>query len=235
MNTRRYFPGLVVKAAVLVLLAEAAVMSLLHFLDFQSPLAEAAVDSLLLALIVTPFFVRWSFRIAGLLAESEEKFRTLSEKSMVGIFMVQDGVFRYVNPKLCEISGYNAEELVGKKGPMDMVPPGEHGMVGASMARLLSGELSSDRREFTGLKKGGAPQDVEVYVSAVSYAGRPALLGTLMDITERKRAEGAIKEAEARTRLILNSSGDGIIGVDRTGRVLFANRSAREMLGWSQE
>ncbi|RLI83095.1 hypothetical protein DRP07_04005, partial [Archaeoglobales archaeon] len=53
-------------------------------------------------------------RMEEKLKDSEEMFRKLAEKSLVGIYLIQDGVFRYVNPKMAELWGYGVEELIGR-------------------------------------------------------------------------------------------------------------------------
>ncbi len=63
------------------------------------------------------------------LKESEEKFRKLVEKSLVGVYIIQEGVFRYVNPRLARIFGYTVDELINKKGPADLTHPDDRKVV----------------------------------------------------------------------------------------------------------
>ncbi len=167
------------------------------------------------------------------LQESENKFKTLAERSLVGIFLAQDGVMKYVNPKMLEILGRTREEVVGKMRAEDFLLPEEMPVVGSHISKLLSGEMAYDLREHRARDKDGRVKDIEVYVSATAYEGRPAIIGTMQDITGRKRMETALREEEERTRLILESAGDGIIGVNGRGEVLFANGAAQSALGWT--
>lgn len=134
-------------------------------------------------------------RAEKLLKESEGKFRTLTEKSLVGVYLVQDGLFRYVNPKLAEIFGYGLNELVDKKGPRDLVQPEDWPLVNENLRRRLEGEISDINYAFRGLKKDGAAIMVEVFGAKSEFGGRPAVLGTLLDITARKAAEAELKNA----------------------------------------
>ena len=169
------------------------------------------------------------------LLESEDKFRTLTEKSLVGVYLVQDGIFRYCNPALADIFGYHTDELSGKKGPKDVVSPEDWPLVIENLRKRSDGEVESLTYGFRGKKKSGEIIDIEVYGSKTTFSGKPAVIGTLLDVTERKRMEEALRDAEERSRLILKSVADGIIGVDTGGRILFANESAQAMLGWTFE
>jgi len=128
------------------------------------------------------------------LRESETKFRDLVTKSLVGVYLIQDGLFRYVNPKLAEIFGYKVEELVDKKGPEDLVYPKDWHIVERNLRKRLSGEVDSVNYTFRGLTKDGQIIHVEVYGSKTEYRGRPAIIGTLIDITGRIRTEREVKE-----------------------------------------
>lgn len=131
-----------------------------------------------------------------LLRESEDKFRSLTEKSLVGVYLVQNGLFRYVNPKLAEIFGYTAEDLIDQKGPQHLVAPEDWPMVGENLRKRLEGESSDINYTFRGLKKDGTLIDVEVFGSKSEFNGRPAVLGTLLDITARKEAERVLLDSK---------------------------------------
>jgi diguanylate cyclase (GGDEF)-like protein/PAS domain S-box-containing protein len=139
-------------------------------------------------------------RMEEALRESENKFRDLAEKSLVGIYLVQDGVFKYVNAKLAEINGYSVEELIDKKGPKDIVFPEDWPMVEENTRKRLSGEVESLLFEFRGIPKDNRIINLEAYGSQTMYRGRPAVIGTLLDITDRKRAEDKLRESEERFR-----------------------------------
>ncbi|MBI5744976.1 MAG: PAS domain S-box protein [Elusimicrobia bacterium] len=132
-----------------------------------------------------------------LLKDSENKFRSLTEKSLVGVYMVQSGVFKYVNPKLAEIFGYAAEELIDRKGPQDLVTPEDWPTVGENLRKRLEGDISDINYSFLGLRKDGTVIDVEVFGSKSEFNGRPAVLGTLLDITARKEAERVLLDSKA--------------------------------------
>lgn len=132
-------------------------------------------------------------RALDALRKNEEQFRTLAESSLTGIYLFQDNVFQYVNPAFERIFGYAPGELVGKSGPMELTHPDDRTQVQENIRRREQGELRNIRYEFRGVKKDGSIIFVEVFGSRLEHKGKPAIIGTLIDITERKRAEERIR------------------------------------------
>lgn len=129
------------------------------------------------------------------LQASEEKFKALSEQSITGIYLIQDGKFAYVNPRLAEILGFQQEEMIGLS-VLDLVAETDREIVRENFRKRLSGEVPSIHYTFRALNKNGSEVEMEVHGSSMMYQGRLAIIGTLLDITERKRAENDLKEAK---------------------------------------
>jgi diguanylate cyclase (GGDEF)-like protein/PAS domain S-box-containing protein len=125
--------------------------------------------------------------------EKEAQFRATMEAAQVGIFVLQEGVFRYVNPFLVGLSGYAEEDLVNRLGAHDLVIPEQRAMVLEQMRRRAAGE---DGRpcELTGLRKDGTTVPVMILGSPATYEGKPASVGTLLDISAQKEAEHRARE-----------------------------------------
>lgn len=166
------------------------------------------------------------------LQESERKFRNLAEKSVVGIYVIQENVFKYVNSKLAEILGYKPEEIIGKFGPDTVVHPEDWPMVRDYLQNRISGKIESVHYEFRGIRKDGQLYYAEVYGSATVYEGKPAVIGTLLDITERKKTEQRLIEAEKRYRSIFENAMEGIFQATNDGRILVVNPALSRMLGY---
>ena len=124
-----------------------------------------------------------------LMADAEGWFRSLVEQSIMGIYCIQDGRFRYVNPYLADVFGYSREEMEQADGLLRVVHPDDRGRVAENVRRRLSGELPALRYSFRGLRADGEVLYLEVHGSRVDIDGRPALIGVGYDITERVRAE----------------------------------------------
>ena len=127
------------------------------------------------------------------LRAAEEQFRGLVEQSIAGTYIVQNGRFVYVNPRLVEIFGYDsADELIGCDATM-VVAEADRGMVLENMRRRTEVEVESVNYAFTGVRKDGAMVDIGVHGARATHGGRPAVIGLLQDISEKKRAEEQIQ------------------------------------------
>src|SRR6185369_15669742 len=105
--------------------------------------------------------------------------------------------FVYVNPRLAEIFGYEAQELMDTVTVEGLVMEEDRQFVQEHMDKRLAGELATVHYHFRGIRKDGSQVFVEVLGTRTDYDGRPAVLGTLLDITERKRAEQDLAEASS--------------------------------------
>ncbi|MEW6599803.1 MAG: GAF domain-containing protein, partial [Nitrospirota bacterium] len=119
---------------------------------------------------------------------SEEKFRLLAEQSITGTCVIQDGGFLYVNPRLAEILDFTPEEMI-RRQVLELVAEQDRDMVQENMRKRISGEVATMHYIFLALKKDGSEVTMEVFGSSLVYKGRPAIIATLLDITERRQAE----------------------------------------------
>ncbi|HEX3000777.1 MAG TPA: PAS domain S-box protein, partial [Methanoregula sp.] len=169
------------------------------------------------------------------LAEAEEMFRNPVEHSPVGVYLQQDNIIRYANPRFAEMLGYTRDEVLNKPFE-ELADPDHHSRVCVMGSPQQEGEADSHSRcaEFTGRKKDGTPIELEIFEAPMEYKGHPAFYGTLVDITERKKADAAMRESEEKTRLILDSAAEAIYGVDETGRCVFYNPSCARLTGYTR-
>ncbi len=123
------------------------------------------------------------------LKQSEEKFRLLSDKSRVGIYIIQDGKMPYVNPAFAQMFGRTADEIMNMPSPQSLLVPAHVEGVRARLQQELRGENDGQAASFSGARKDGSIVDIEAWGGMIDYQGQPAVLGTAMDVTERKRAE----------------------------------------------
>jgi diguanylate cyclase (GGDEF)-like protein/PAS domain S-box-containing protein len=146
--------------------------------------AEAVFDDLDLANLPAPS--------EAASPSTEIGFRPFVEKAVVGLCLIQDGRFRYVNPKLAAIFGHSTEQLLALESILDLVADEDQPAVRDEIRKGLEEEQPAVPFTFTAVRKNGERIDVEAHATATALEGRPAVLGTLFDITERKRAEARI-------------------------------------------
>ncbi len=127
------------------------------------------------------------------LRAAEEQFRGLIEQSIAGTYIVQDGQFAYVNPRYAEIFGYaSTEELIGRDF-LSMVAEKDRDTAAENIRRRIEGDVDMINYEFTGLRKDGSTVEIGVHGARATHGGRPAVIGLIQDISEKKRAEEQIQ------------------------------------------
>ena len=127
------------------------------------------------------------------LRESEIKFKSYAEQAIVGVYLLQDEVFKYVNPKFAEMFGYTVEECLKDMSFKNLVYTEDLAIVTEQVGKRTAVKDDFVHYFFRGVKKNGQIFDVEVYGSSSIHEGRLAAAGTILDITERRRAEEEIK------------------------------------------
>lgn len=155
--------------------------------------------------------------------ESEQKYRTLVEQAAVGIVIVQEGIFSYVNSWFAHMTGYSVKELVGN-------PLKEH-IVSEELISLLQGDTTP--HEATMQHKDGHTIYVECNSGPTTFREEPALLLIVRDITERKAAEIALHQSEKRYKNLFENAPIGIYRTTPDGRILMANPTLMRLLGYS--
>ena len=123
---------------------------------------------------------------------AEPEFRQLVERSPVGTYVIQSDRYRYANPKLGEILGYRPGELAGAEIAPLVVEADRAGVLSRIRGITMGAEAAS--YAFRAIRKDGEIIDVEVHESASDLDGRAAVIGSMLDITERKRTEAQAAE-----------------------------------------
>jgi two-component system, sporulation sensor kinase E len=170
------------------------------------------------------------------LKEAELKFRTLTEKSMVGIYIVQDGKFTYVNPRFAEVFGYEPEELINTVVVESIIHESYSELLTESVRRRMEGEVESLNYEALGKKKDGTPNWVEFYGSSAIIENKPTIIGSMIDITERKKAEEELKSSEHKYKLLFDSNPSPMWMIARDDMSIIAyNDAAAKLYGYTHD
>ena len=126
------------------------------------------------------------------LRESEYKFRSLVEQSIAGVYIIVDGRFAYVNPRLAEIFGRAPSEIIGTE-LLGHVVDGDRPVVARLIDDLISARIGNIQYNFGGRRSDGSTVDIDAHATRSAFEGKPAVIGMLQDITERRRAQEQIQ------------------------------------------
>ncbi len=165
------------------------------------------------------------------LKESEEKYRTLVESSLVGTYIFQDGKFKFVSGQLVSILGFSKDEILDTRSIFEFVHPDDRQKVFEMFASNLKGDISSGSFSFRVMKKNGEIAWVEVFNNPIIYEGKPALLGTMLDITDKIKAE---QRDKLLSNLLLNLN-DAVVITDEQATILEVNDAFCRITGYSKD
>lgn len=168
------------------------------------------------------------------LRKSENKMRSIFRAAPTGIGVVVNRVFKEVNQRLCEITGYNRDELIDQSARIIYPSDEEYEYVGREKYRQIA-EKGTGTVETRFRRKDSTLINVLMSSTPID----PADLGrgvtfTALDITERKRAEEALRESEERYRKLLEFA-PVAIAVHADDRIIFINRTGVRLLGAASE
>ncbi len=165
---------------------------------------------------------------------SERRFRALIEKSSDGIALV-DGTGRmlYLSPSIKEVQGYSPEELLGRNA-FELMHPDDQELTRTRLAELLRGTRSVSAEYRFRHKDGSWPWFKGVGTNMLDDPDVGAIVVNFQDISERKGAEQALRDSEARTRAIVDTAMDCIVTINHEGKILEFNPAAERVFGYSR-
>jgi len=143
------------------------------------------------------------------LKKSEHDYRHLIEHASEAIFVIQDEVFRLVNPQAARLSGYPEQELINQQFTRFVHPDDSEQLIRYFRMRSTGSQVPS-HYTFRIIHKDQTIRWVELSVVAITWNGSPAILNFLTDITDRKRAEDALRASEQNYRHLIEHAGEAI-------------------------
>ena len=143
----------------------------------------------------------------------EEAYRTLVKNSFQGLVIMQDEKVVFANSAIASITGYSIEELYSKswQSIVGIVHKDDMGRVMHKLNKLVQGNEKAQHNSFRIIHKNGSIRWVEVFSSLINYKANPAIQVAYIDITDRKKAEEALKESMLRYEKLLEESPAGIV------------------------
>ena len=166
---------------------------------------------------------------AEAIRESEARYRQLSEASFEGIVVAVDGKILDINRAFARMFGYAPDEMIGKT-PLDLVQPESYAIVADHIGRG-----SEECYAAVGRKKDGTLFPMEIQGRGTLYHGQKARVTAIRDITERVKAEQAVRESEERLRATFDNATSGMALVSLEGKFARVNAALCQMYGYEEQ
>ncbi|WP_426671530.1 PAS domain S-box protein [Mucilaginibacter sp. McL0603] len=170
------------------------------------------------------------------LRDAELKFRTMAEKSMVGVYIVKNGKFIYVNPRFAEVFGYAPEELTDTVPIETIIHESYRHITTENVRKRITGEVESVHYEAMGQKKDGTTNWVEFFGSRAIIDNEPTIIGSMIDITKRRKAEEELRSSEQKYKLLFDSNPLPLWMISKDDlSIIAANDAAASLYGYTKE
>lgn len=212
--------------------------SLMPFLEYSLFLGAL---SLLLGgvvyLILKVFPVRSLAHTLTLLNQERQRFQVIFQSNLMAVAILdRDGNILDVNPTFLHLTGMNKKELLGRNF-IDQAGLKPEKEVRSLFQELLEGKRNSFHLEMAYQGRNGSPRwgDLSLFALREAPGGEISSYAMFNDITERKHAEAALEQSEAKYRALVETSFDWIWEVDVQGRYTYASARVNEILGYTPE
>ena len=162
----------------------------------------------------------------------DNKFEALVEQSLAGIYIVQDGVFRYVNPEFARMMGFDSpEQIAHHLKVIDLIAAEDHHTTQLNLDKHAKDVHLHLRYRAKGRRRDGSAIALEGHGRGIQTSNGPAIIGLAIDVTERLKTEAALRQSEQLLRAVVEGTHDAIFVKDRHGRYLMANQATANILG----
>ncbi len=168
---------------------------------------------------------------------AEEAYRAVVDHSLQGLAVVQDMRIVFANQAVADIIGYSIDELLtlSPDAVRALVHPDDQQLVWGRLRERLAGKPIPPRYDYRIIRKDGSVVWVEMFANEVEYHGMPAVQAAIVDVTERTRAEQALRESEERYRTLFEDSRDAVYITTREGDFVDVNESFLDLFGVHRE
>ncbi len=168
------------------------------------------------------------------LIESKRVYSMLVDESHDGIIILQDGMLKFTNPMVAQISGYTQNELKNRN-IKELFLPEYLEIITGFTDKLISEQNVSDNIDVKAANKNGEIIDLEISGKVVKYRGKPAVLYVIRRITERQQILKALLESEKKYRTLQENLPVGIFRSTPEGKFKFVNQAMAKILGFDSK
>lgn len=163
------------------------------------------------------------------LAESEERHRLLTERSHIGIALLQDGRLVFSNSRLGQIFDSSPEDLTGIDF-MEFIHPDDRDLLTENIRLRMEGG-GPESYIIRAIDRSGNDKLLEIIGSRISWDGRPAILGAVLDVTSREEVQNRLKLFSA----AIEEAAEGVQLVDLDGKIIYSNRAVEKIYGFTPD
>ena len=135
-------------------------------------------------------------RVEDALRVAEAKYRGLVEQSLVGVYIVQNDRLVYVNPKGADILGYGQQALLDLPWAYALLHEQDRALVIDQLSQLDAANRTNIQLTLRGVRKDGALVQAEAFCALTEFNGQPAILATVIDISDRVKLEDQLRQAQ---------------------------------------
>ncbi len=161
------------------------------------------------------------------LRDSEAKYSAVVNKAKDGVFIIREQLLEYTNESLAKMLGYSVSEM--EKQPfIKFFPPETRESIAQRAKARFAGQGVPSFYESKLQCNDGTTKDIELSGTLIQYGGKPADIGIIRDITERKKAEEKIRLSEEKYRSLVENARDIIATHDLNGQITSANRAVEK-------
>jgi PAS domain S-box-containing protein len=171
-------------------------------------------------------------RMEEALREAEDRYRAIFENAKVGMAILEEDTISLINPELERAIGYQRKDIEGKSWTKFVHPDDVKRMIEYHEKRRESPEAGPEEYEFRWVDKNGNTRYAILGISMIR--GGKSLI-SMLDITERKQMEEAIRESEEKYRDLAENAADMQLLMDLRGNLTYMSKSAEDETGYTRE
>ncbi len=169
------------------------------------------------------------------LRASERRFRNLFDGSLQGILIHRGRRPIYLNQAWAHIHGFSVDEVLAMDSVDDLIAPDDRGRMAGYRKQRMEGGEAPTHYEYEAIRKDGSRIWLENLTTVVSWKDEQAIQSTVVDISERKRAEEALRDSETRLKDIAEAASDYFWELDENLRFSFVSSREDAIVGYTME